>query len=1082
MKAWLSSLRVRIAIIVIFAVLPLVGLFLYHHLHTLRGEKDQARRDLLALTARVSTWQEDQLRGTRQLFQALAATPEVFKRDGPALSRLLASLLKQQQCYVNLAALRADGLIFASGLPVPRDFSAADRHYVQEALKRRDLSAGELIVGRVTGKATLNVAYPVLDPKGRTIAILVAALSLDWIQEEMQAVGLANGCQVSLLAADGTVMAHYPQARQWIGKNIRDTAIFKLLKAEKAREGLLEPRGKDGRDQIYAFSRMGEGPMAGYVYARMPLGRIYQAANRVLAINLLTLAGVTLLALAGAWGFGYLFVMRQVNELLGATRRIKAGEFSALPLAAGVWSGELGQLAHAFGDMAAALGLREELHCRDRARLERQSVVRGATNQIFHGALTCDTEEDLGRTCLQVIEAITGSAFGFIGLLNSQNRLDTLGISDPGWAACRITDENVPRLIRDLELRGLFGKVLTEGRSLLSNDPATHPDRIGLPAGHPPLTAFLGVPLRQAGRTLGMIGLANKPEGYLPEDQEAVESLAVAAVEALLRKRAELEARSTLQSLDLLVSGIDQIAKIRSPQDLAQEICLLVAKAFGFRLVWLGQADPDGAVRPLFRAGEGSEYLDKAEIRHDDSPLGRGPSGRTIRTGVPVVVNDIAAEAAFAPALEVAQKMGHRSMGAFPLIRGGEPFGNLNVYSDQAGFFGPARIRLLSTFAGIAAAILENVRLLEETRKHLGQLSALRKIDMAISGSTDLRVSLDVLLEQLLTHLHLDATAVLLFNPHANFLEHTASRGLDTKQLIHSQVYLGDPCLVAQTLRDRRGVRLPDLSTAAGDYPHVQAMLDQGFVSYLTEPLVSTGKGLGVLEVYCRSRTEFAASDLTFLEALAGQAAIAIDNAALFNDLRRAHQNLTLAYDATLEGLARTMELRDYETGGHCDRVTEMTMRLGQRLGMTDQELEHLRRGALLHDIGKIGIPDSILLKPGPLTEEEWEIMRQHPDKAFQLLAPIAYLKPALDIPYCHHEKWDGSGYPRGLAGEVIPLGGRIFAIVDVWDALSSDRPYRLAWPPEKIIDYLKEEAGKHFDPRLVEAFLEILAEDATST
>ncbi|MDO9532570.1 MAG: HD domain-containing phosphohydrolase, partial [Deltaproteobacteria bacterium] len=134
-----------------------------------------------------------------------------------------------------------------------------------------------------------------------------------------------------------------------------------------------------------------------------------------------------------------------------------------------------------------------------------------------------------------------------------------------------------------------------------------------------------------------------------------------------------------------------------------------------------------------------------------------------------------------------------------------------------------------------------------------------------------------------------------------------------------------------------------------------------------------------------------------------------------------------------------------------------------------------------LHDIGKIGIPDSILLKPGPLTEEEWKIMRQHPVKAFQLLAPIAYLKPALDIPYCHHEKWDGSGYPRGLAGEVIPLGGRIFAIVDVWDALSSDRPYRAAWPREKIIDHLKEQAGKHFDPQVVAAFLEILAEDAAS-
>ena len=154
-----------------------------------------------------------------------------------------------------------------------------------------------------------------------------------------------------------------------------------------------------------------------------------------------------------------------------------------------------------------------------------------------------------------------------------------------------------------------------------------------------------------------------------------------------------------------------------------------------------------------------------------------------------------------------------------------------------------------------------------------------------------------------------------------------------------------------------------------------------------------------------------------------------------------------------------------------------MTLRLARALGMKEEELVHVRRGALLHDIGKMGVPDGILLKPGSLTPEEWEIMRRHPQYAYEMLSPIAYLRLALDIPYCHHEKWDGTGYPRGLKGEQIPLAARIFAVVDVWDALGSDRPYRPAWPPEKLYAYLKEEAGKHFDPRVVEVFLKILKE-----
>jgi HD-GYP domain-containing protein (c-di-GMP phosphodiesterase class II) len=226
------------------------------------------------------------------------------------------------------------------------------------------------------------------------------------------------------------------------------------------------------------------------------------------------------------------------------------------------------------------------------------------------------------------------------------------------------------------------------------------------------------------------------------------------------------------------------------------------------------------------------------------------------------------------------------------------------------------------------------------------------------------------------------------------------------------------------------------------------------------------------LEVFHRSPLYPYPEWLDFLNILAGQAALAVDNATLFGNLQASNQQLIRAYDTTIEGWSRALDLRDKETEGHTQRVTEVTIRLARHFAFSEEELLHIRRGALLHDIGKMGVPDNILLKPEPLTEEEWIIMRQHPEYAYDLLKPIEFLTPALDIPYCHHEKWDGTGYPRGLRGEEIPLTARIFGIVDVWDALHSDRPYRLAWSEEDALAYIREESGKHFDPLVVEVFL----------
>ena len=244
-------------------------------------------------------------------------------------------------------------------------------------------------------------------------------------------------------------------------------------------------------------------------------------------------------------------------------------------------------------------------------------------------------------------------------------------------------------------------------------------------------------------------------------------------------------------------------------------------------------------------------------------------------------------------------------------------------------------------------------------------------------------------------------------------------------------------------------------------------------------PLATQEEFIGEVQAYRQGRQPFSIPDQEVLTILAHTTAVVIQNKRLSDGLQRTQRDLYHAYDVTLDSLARALELRDRETEGHTRRVAGLAVALGERIGLQGDDLVDLRRGAQLHDIGKMGIPDGILLKPQSLTSEEWVIMRKHTEYALDVLGPIDYLKNALDIPHYHHEKWDGSGYPNGLEGEAIPLAARVFAIVDVWDALTSDRPYRKAWPKARVIDYMRQQSGKHFDPRVLAAFLQMVKENA---
>lgn len=407
-----------------------------------------------------------------------------------------------------------------------------------------------------------------------------------------------------------------------------------------------------------------------------------------------------------------------------------------------------------------------------------------------------------------------------------------------------------------------------------------------------------------------------------------------------------------------------------------------------------------------------------------------------------------------------------------PMIAGETVIGVIAIESETPDAFNEHDERLLATLSKITANAIQRNRLNEQTEARMQQLLALRTVDMAISNSFDVAITLGILLEQLTRLLDIHAADILVFNTNMQTFKMACARGFSTETLQHTMIRFGAG-YAWRVVRERQILVVPDIRAEPDGLQRAPDLSGEQFVTYVGIPLVAKGQVKGVLEVFQREALVLGEERYAFLEMLAGQAAIAIDNSELFEHLQSSNAELNMAYDGTLEGWANALELRDKETEGHTRRVAELATRLAQPLGVMDNDLLQIYRGALLHDIGKMGVPDSIVLKPGPLTEEEWVIMRKHPQYAYDMLSPIAYLRPAIEIPYCHHEKWDGTGYPRGIKREQIPISARIFSVVDVWDALTSNRPYRTAWPEEKAYQYIQEQAGRHFDPQVVKTFLE---------
>lgn len=513
------------------------------------------------------------------------------------------------------------------------------------------------------------------------------------------------------------------------------------------------------------------------------------------------------------------------------------------------------------------------------------------------------------------------------------------------------------------------------------------------------------------------------------------------------------------------IALVSVAAALRTASTRSEMVTILLSQLLEF-------LDAQGAafITRLPESGEGLCELGMGEW-HDwvgkRIPASEGITGLVFETGQYYYTNDLKND----PRLFYKEQTANLECAAcVPLIaQGGKIIGA--VWIGRHTQFTDAVLHTMMGIVNIGANAIQRAALYEEARRHIQRLAALHNIDMAITASVGLDNILNTLLEQVMLQLDADASAVLLFDRSSRSLQYFARRGF--RSLKPDEARQG--CRAAhQVVKDRQMLAIQDISLASKDLFEGFPVEEEHFSAYHAVPLLAKGQTQGVLEVFHRRVFHADAEWLDFLEMLAGQAAIAVDNAMLFDKQQQAHLELTQSYDATLEGWARALELRDLETLEHTRRVTDMVQALARNMGIPDEQLVHIRRGALLHDIGKLAIPDSVLLKASELDEEEWEIMRLHPVYAYQLLYPIPYLRPALEIPYCHHERWDGTGYPRGLKGEDIPLSARIFAVVDVWDALLSDRPYRKAWTPKQVRAYLHKRAGQQFDPQVVAAFFQL--------
>jgi len=721
------------------------------------------------------------------------------------------------------------------------------------------------------------------------------------------------------------------------------------------------------------------------------------------------------------------------------------------------------QMATAVANQAA-IALRNADLFREK---NKQATQMALVNQIAQQSIVQMNPDDLIWNAAQALQ----QAFGYSDVLIFMVDQERGTVRRKAYAG--IYDRNlVDEQAQPITDEGVINWVANHGETVLINDVDSDDRYVDF---FPETQSELCVPLIEQGQVIGGINVeSTESNAFDRSDVLALETLADNLAAGLRTARLHEETQRRAKELSALYDSALSIIQELDPDHILEGIRSQVETLFNPDAFIIARLTPQSESIIITFATEHGERLREVEgiqISADDK---KGLLSWTMRNKQSLLIEDMEDET-----LPVVPRhkgdRAHTWMGA-PMVIKGEVVGAISVQSYHSQAYIQEDLRLLELFANQAAVALENARLFSEANRRMKRLSSLHEIDRTITGSLDLQTTLNVLLTQLIRMLDVDAACVLTYQKELQNLNYAAGKGFRTEEFRNIEQRLGRG-LAGITALERQPVHITDLETQSASLVRQNAFRKEGFVGYHGIPLVAQGEIIGVLEVFQRTPLHVTPEWLDYLETLSGQAAIAIDRLNLFYELEKSNVELIQAYDAVIEGWSRALELRDKETEGHSSRVEDLTLKLARKMGIQSKDLVHIRRGALLHDIGKMGIPDRILQKKGKLTEEEWEIMKQHPTFGYDLLSSLDYLQQAVDIPYCHHERWDGTGYPRGLEGEEIPLAARIFAVVDVWDALRSDRPYREAWSDEEALVYIREQAGKHFDPQVVEEFLSVIDE-----
>lgn len=627
--------------------------------------------------------------------------------------------------------------------------------------------------------------------------------------------------------------------------------------------------------------------------------------------------------------------------------------------------------------------------------------------------------------------------------------------------------------LRDLHFRlgeehGLIGWIAQNRSPFYLSDVTVDPRWIPT---DPEIRSAYWVPIEHENRLLGLLSVVStRVDAFSPDDQRLLGLFAnqvAVALDKLWLFEAERDQRefaetlsqfgttlsSTLDAEVMLDLLLDQVSRA-IPND-ASDIMLIEAN--NVRLVrWRGYER------------FGSEGIAAKFV----VPLSSSAIfSRILQTGEPLVIPDIDANPDWVryPGLEWQHSNVIAPIRAREIV-----IGFLNVYSVTPGLWQSIHGERLRAFADQAAVALENARLYRSAVDATERSTALHWLSQEIvSASLEPERIYNAIYQAAQKLMPAEAFIIAMLDEKTEEIEMTFC--IDQGERFAGRHITRQQGLSGYVIGAQKSLIIRDVEHEGEEIGLVHFGTPSSVRSILAVPMRLGERVLGMLSAQSYHLDAYSGEDASLLEILAASAAIALENARIFSQMQAANIELANAYEATIEGWSRALEMRDKETKGHSERVTRLTLRLAREVGLSEQAMIHLRRGVLLHDIGKMAVPDHILLKPSSLSEDEWQIMRQHPLYAHQMLSGIPFLEPALDIPYCHHENWGGSGYPRGLKGEEIPIGARIFAIVDVWDALTSDRPYRLAWVQKAVNSYILQQSGLRFDPQLVTLFLKLL-------